>query len=81
MSSRRLWSWIVFILGALYFLLPLYATFDFSIHIRRDHLSFDAYQIVLSDPRFQASFGYSLVIGAATIVVSATPSRVRTARR
>ncbi len=68
--KRSNWgSWIVFILGALYFLVPLYATFHFSLHIRRDYLSFDAYANVLNDPRFQAAFSYSLIIGAATILV------------
>jgi putative spermidine/putrescine transport system permease protein len=69
MIAKRLGPWIIFLLGAAYFLIPLYATFDFSLHIRRDHLSFDAYQNVLNDPRFQTAFGYSIAIGAATIVL------------
>lgn len=69
MKQGKLWSWVIFALGALYFLVPLYATFDFSLHIRRDYLSFDAYANVLNDPRFQAAFSYSLLIGAATIIV------------
>ena len=69
MKAGKLWSWVIFALGALYFLVPLYATFDFSLHIRRDAITLDAYANVLNDPRFQAAFGYSLVIGIATIVV------------
>lgn len=69
MKSSRLWPWVVFALGALYFLLPLIATFIFSLRMRRDALTFDAYASVFSDPRFQATFGYSLLIGLFTIVL------------
>jgi putative spermidine/putrescine transport system permease protein len=69
MKRNGIWAWIVFLVGAAYFLLPLYATLDFSLHIRRDHLSLDAYANVFSDARFQATFGYSLIIGLASIVV------------
>jgi putative spermidine/putrescine transport system permease protein len=65
----RYWSWIALGLGALYFLLPLVATIDFSLKIRRGTYSLDAYISVFSDPRFQATFGYSLLVGLATIVV------------
>lgn len=69
MKSNKLWSWIIFSLGALYFIVPLYATFDFSLKIRRNAITFDAYTNVFADDRFQAAFGYSLLIGAAAIIV------------
>lgn len=69
MKANRLGAWIVFALGAAYFLLPLIATFEFSLRIRREGYTFDAYASVLADPRFQQSFQYSLIIGAAAIVV------------
>lgn len=69
MKQSRLWAWIVFGLGAAYFLLPLIATFQFSLSMRRNALTFDAYAAVFADPRFQATFSYSLIIGVATIVV------------
>lgn len=69
MKSSRIWAWIVFALGAAYFLLPLIATFEFSLRIRRDAYTLDAYANVFSDPAFQATFGYSLLIGLLTIVV------------
>lgn len=69
MKSARIWAWIVFALGAAYFLLPLIATFEFSLRIRRDGYTLDAYANVFSDPNFQATFGYSLLIGLLTIVV------------
>ncbi|HEY4203013.1 MAG TPA: ABC transporter permease [Devosiaceae bacterium] len=69
MKQSRIWAWVVFALGALYFLGPLIATFEFSLRIRRDAYTFDAYASVFSDPRFQQTFGYSLLIGVITIIV------------
>ncbi|WEJ59487.1 ABC transporter permease subunit [Devosia sp. FJ2-5-3] len=69
MKSDRFWAWLVFGIGAAYFILPLIATFEFSLRMRRGEYSFDAYASVFSDPRFHASFGYSIVIGLFTIVV------------
>jgi putative spermidine/putrescine transport system permease protein len=69
MKGNRIWAWVVFALGAAYFLVPLLATFEFSLRIRREGYTLDAYASVFSDPRFQATFGYSLLIGLATIVV------------
>ncbi|HZF35889.1 MAG TPA: ABC transporter permease [Candidatus Angelobacter sp.] len=69
MKRSRVGSWIAIIVGALYFLVPLIGTFEFSLRLRRGEYSFEAYQIVLADPRFQASFAYSTVLALATIVV------------
>jgi len=69
MKTSRLWAWIVFALGALYFIIPLLATFEFSLRIRRDGYTFDAYASVFSDPKFHQTFGYSIVVGICTIVV------------
>jgi putative spermidine/putrescine transport system permease protein len=69
MTRGKPWAWIVFGLGALYFLLPLIATVDFSLRIRRGTYSLDAYLNVLVDPRFQQTFSYSILVGLATIVV------------
>jgi putative spermidine/putrescine transport system permease protein len=69
MKSAKLWSWVVFGLGALYFLVPLLATFEFSLKIRRGTYSFDAYANVFADGRFQAAFSYSLIVGLCAIVV------------
>ena len=49
--------------------MPLIGTFEFSLRMRRGAYSFDAYRVVLTDPRFQATFGYSTVLAFATIVV------------
>ena len=69
MTRRTIWSWAVMLLGALYFFVPLLATFEFSLRYRRGVYSFEAYRIVLGDPRFHATFLYSTVLALATIVV------------
>ncbi|MER9754512.1 ABC transporter permease [Mesorhizobium sp. M0166] len=69
MKSGRFWAWIVFALGAAYFFIPLIATVEFSMRMRRGAYSFDAYQVVLGDPRFQATFIYSVVAAIFTIVL------------
>jgi len=68
-TRRTIWSWAVMLLGALYFFVPLLATFEFSLRYRRGVYSFEAYRIVLGDPRFHATFLYSTVMALATIVV------------
>lgn len=71
MKRSTLGSWISVAIGAIYFLLPLIATFEFSLRLKRGVYSFEAYRIVLTDPSFQASFLYSVVLALATIVVGA----------
>lgn len=68
--GSRFWSWLWFILGAIYFILPLYATLDFSLQMKRDALSFLAYQKAFADPEFLKTFLFSNVLAIATIVVS-----------
>jgi putative spermidine/putrescine transport system permease protein len=63
------WAWITFGIGALYFLVPLIATIDFSLRIRKSGYTLDAYANVLADPRFQQTFGFSLLVGLCTIVI------------
>jgi len=65
----RLVSWGVFLLGCLYFLLPLVGMGEFSLRMRRGEYSLDAYAVVFADPRFWATFGYSLALAGATIVM------------
>jgi putative spermidine/putrescine transport system permease protein len=63
MKQNRFWSWVVFAIGAIYFLVPLLATVQFSLSIRRGTLSLDAYANVIQSPDFQQTFLYSLVFG------------------
>lgn len=69
MKASRIAPWIVVAVGAIYFIGPLLATFEFSLRKRRGAYSFDAYQAVFADHRFFESFGYSTVAAIATIVV------------
>jgi putative spermidine/putrescine transport system permease protein len=69
MKRNSLWSWIVLVLAVLYFALPLIGTFEFSLKMRRGVYSLDAYRVVLSDPRFQSTFLYSVTMALCTIVL------------
>jgi putative spermidine/putrescine transport system permease protein len=69
MRESRIGAWIAFGIGALYFILPLIATFEFSLRMKRGEYSFEAYRVVFADPRFQASFSYSVGQALATIIV------------
>jgi putative spermidine/putrescine transport system permease protein len=65
----RILAWAALVFGCLYFLMPLVGMAEFSLKMRRGEYSFDAYVKVFEDPRFWATFGYSLTLAAATIVV------------
>lgn len=66
---KRLLAWTAFLLGSLIFILPLFGMTEFSLSMRRGEYSFDAYRSVLGDPRFQETFGYSVVMAVCTIVI------------
>ena len=68
-SPSRLGAWIAICVGASYFLIPLIATFEFSLRMLRGEYSFEAYRVVFTDPLFQATFGYSIMMAVITIVV------------
>lgn len=68
-QESRLGAWIALAVGCIYFLLPLLATFEFSLRMQRGAYSFEAYRVVLEDPQFQATFGYSIAMALTTIVV------------
>jgi putative spermidine/putrescine transport system permease protein len=70
MKRKPFWSWIWIILGVIYFVLPLYSTFDFSLRARKGILSFLAYQNVFNDPKFWSTIEFSLIIAVFTIIVS-----------
>jgi putative spermidine/putrescine transport system permease protein len=66
---KKLAAWAIFISGFLFFLLPLVGMTEFSLKMRRGVYSLDAYVKVLADPQFQATFGYSILLALATIVI------------
>ncbi|HET9680584.1 MAG TPA: ABC transporter permease [Candidatus Limnocylindrales bacterium] len=75
--ARLVW-WIVFLLGVVYFLGPLFMTLLFSLRSKplptaptdwfNQNLS--AYANLLADPQFGKTLVYSFVIGIITVVVS-----------
>jgi len=50
MARRSPWPWIWLVLGGVYFVLPLWATLQFSLQARRGELSLLAYSNVLASP-------------------------------
>ena len=64
------WSSVWFILGVLYFVMPLLATFEFSLTMERDVIGFKAYETALEDPEFLETFGYSVFLASMTIIMS-----------
>ena len=71
-GTRRgsIWAWLIFILGMIYFFLPLIATFEFSLRMIKDQYSFEAYRVAFQDPNFFTHFGYSVLWAILTIVIS-----------
>ncbi len=69
MTQTKIGSWLAILVGALYFVVPLIGTFEFSLRMRRGEYSFDAYRVVFGDPQFQATLGYSTLLAFATIIV------------
>ena len=59
--------WVVFLLGVLYFFLPLVGALEFSLRAKPFGL---AYANAVNDPRFVSTLLYSFVVGLITIVVS-----------
>jgi putative spermidine/putrescine transport system permease protein len=69
MKTGKFWAWLTFGLGAAYFIIPLIATLEFALRMRRGTYSFDAFAVVFGDPRFQQTFGYSVVAAIFTIIL------------
>jgi len=71
-SRLRISALLVYFLGALYFLVPLGATFLFSLRGKKNELGFQAYLNVFADPNFVTSFGFSLQMALLTAMLSLT---------
>lgn len=69
MKSFPVFSTFVVVVAATYFLLPLYATFQFSLQMLRGTWSFEAYRVVFGDPRFLSTLSYSAVAALAAIAI------------
>ena len=66
-GGGSLWAWVIFIAGALYFLVPLISTLEYSLRPRPFGL---AYAGTLADPKFFGTLIYSFVVGLITIACS-----------
>ena len=58
MKPKRIWSWLWIIVGGLYFIIPLVATFLFSLQAKKSGPSLVAYQRVFSDPLFLQNLSF-----------------------
>jgi putative spermidine/putrescine transport system permease protein len=67
-SAGRIGSWIIFILGLVYFFLPLTATLLFSLRLQPLGKAYD--NVLNHDPRFLESLIYSGIVGITTIAIS-----------
>jgi putative spermidine/putrescine transport system permease protein len=69
--KARLTSWNIFwlLLAAVYFILPLYGTAEYSLETTPGHYGFDAYKQILTDPAFKDSFLFSLKLAVATVLI------------
>ena len=70
MKRGTFWSWLWMAIGVLYFILPLVATFIFSLRAQKGVLSFLAYSRIFNDVNFWQSFLFGLIVGVFTIMVS-----------
>jgi putative spermidine/putrescine transport system permease protein len=66
----RIWRGAVLILAGIYFVVPLLASFVFTIHLPGQGVHFDAYSGILSADGFSKSLFLSLGLAACTIVLS-----------
>jgi putative spermidine/putrescine transport system permease protein len=68
--KNRFWSWVIFAAAALYFLVPLAATFYWSLRAKKDVLGFEAYRRLFADANFLPAFSESIVNAVAAILLS-----------
>jgi putative spermidine/putrescine transport system permease protein len=68
MKLQKFFAWLAVAIGAIYFLVPLIGTLEFSLRMRRATYSFDAYASVFSDLHFLSAFGFSMLMALLTII-------------
>ena len=69
-KGNRFWSWLFLLAGALYFLIPLAATFYWSLRAEKGRLGFEAYRRLFADANFLPTFSESIVNAVAAIILS-----------
>jgi putative spermidine/putrescine transport system permease protein len=70
MKRSSIWSWFWFIIGVLYFFIPLISTLEFSMRMVKGKYTFEAYRVAFQDPEFYKAFGFSLLWAVLTIIFS-----------
>ena len=68
--KNRFWSWVIFVVAALYFVVPLAATFYWSLRAKKDVLGLEAYRRLFADTSFLPAFSESIVNAIAAIFIS-----------
>lgn len=71
MKRASVASWIIVILACLYFLVPLYAAFQFSLQMKRGTWSLAAYAAVFDSDVFLRAVSFSLLASGAAILAGA----------
>jgi putative spermidine/putrescine transport system permease protein len=69
-KRSRLVAWLILLGGVLYFIIPLAATFWWSLRAEKDKLSFEAYRRLFDDTRFFPALTESVVNAVAAIILS-----------
>ena len=69
-KGNRFWSWLFLLAGALYFLIPLGATFYWSLRAEKGRLGLEAYRRLFADANFLPTFSESIVNAVAAIILS-----------
>lgn len=64
------WRWLVLVLTAVYFLLPLYAAVGFTLKGTDGHLTTKAYSGITHQPGFTDALSLSLRLAAVTVVIT-----------
>jgi putative spermidine/putrescine transport system permease protein len=74
LTRRRLafpvWSWFWLLFAAVYFLLPLYSTLEFSLQTGTHSYGLNWYGTILHDPEFRHSLFLSLRLAIETVALS-----------
>jgi putative spermidine/putrescine transport system permease protein len=63
-------AWLWFLIGAFYFIIPLWGTLVFSLQKQRGTISLSAYQAAFADPKFLETFLFSNMMAVFTIIAS-----------
>jgi putative spermidine/putrescine transport system permease protein len=69
-KKNLFWASLIFLIGALYFLIPLAATFYWSLKAEKGTLGFEAYRRLFADTNFLPAFTQSIVNAIAAIFIS-----------